>query len=630
MSPTNRGNLPFLPAKNARFHEKPGAILVADSDLDRRHAAERLLLGQGYAVMGARDAATALQIARGQTADIVLADAGLKALEALRDGLRGGDPQIPLIVLTSNPQEETEADDYLMRPYSNRALLTRVETHLRIARLCEEREDALERQVRQFHELLNQIPLGIFILDQNLRFREANRSAIESFGAAPGGLVDRVFADAVREIWTKPHVDEMVGILRRTLTTGELWAVRERAERRLNRQDAEYYEWRVDRLTLKDGAPGLVCCFRNVGERKRAEQNSHLLASIVESSEDAIVSRNLNGRIVSWNGGAERLFGYRTDEAIGQSIEMLIPPDCLQEESNIIERMKRGERVEHFETIRVRKDGRRIHVSLTVSPLRDSEERIVGASMVARDVTGRVRQEQELQQVNHALERANADLEHFAWSASHDLQEPLRMVSIYSELLRRKFTKQLGSTGEEYLGYTVLGAKRMENLLRNLRTYTHVSTLAAGPAEEVDSEAIFTRTLRNLAVAIEANEAKIECGALPKIRIYEFQLEQIFQNLLTNAIRYRTDAPPEIAVAAERHGGDWVFSVRDNGIGIEPKFHEQIFGVFKRLHGAAEYSGTGIGLAICQRAIERAGGRIWVESAPHAGSTFFFSVPAGA
>jgi PAS domain S-box-containing protein len=522
------------------------------------------------------------------------------------------------------------ADDYLVRPFSGRELLARVETHLRLARLCEEREDALERQVTQLHDLLSLIPMAVCILDQDLRLREANRTAMQSFCEIKRSLVGRPFAEVLREIWAQPHVDEIVGILRRTLATGEPWAVRERAEMRLNRGDTEYYEWNVDRMILADGAPGVICCFRNVGERKRAEQNSNLLSSIVESSEDAIVSKNLNGRILSWNRGAERVFGYRADEAIGQSIEMLIPPDRLQEEPQIIERMKRGERVEHFETVRVRKDGRRIHVSLTISPLRDSEGRIVGASKVARDVTARVRQEQELQRANRALERANADLQHFAWSASHDLQEPLRMVSIYSELLRRKFTGQLGSAADEYIGYTVLGAKRMENLLRNLRTYTHVSTVAATPAEEVDAEAIFSRTLQNLALAIEANGAKIECGALPKVRIYEFQLEQIFLNLIANAIRYRTDAPPEISVAAELRGADWVFSVRDNGIGIEPKFHDQIFGVFKRLHGAAEYSGTGMGLAICQRAIERAGGRIWVESALNRGSTFFFTVPAAA
>jgi PAS domain S-box-containing protein len=629
MSAINRGNPPFLPAGSAQSEEKPGAILLANSDSERRHAAECLLLGEGYDVAGVCDAAAALEAARSLNADIVLADAGLDGLDTLRDGLRGRDVQVPLILLTSNPDGDMDADDYLVRPFSDRELLARVATHLRIVRLRRERRDALGWKVRPFHELLNQIPLGICILDQHLRLREANRTAVECFGQTPGDPIGRPFADVVREIWTKPHVDEIVAILCRTLATGEPWAVRERAEMPLNRGDTEYYEWRVDRVVLADGAPGVVCSFRNVGERTRAEQNSNLLASIVESSGDAIVSKNLNGQILSWNHGAERIFGYRADEAIGQSIEILIPQDRLQEEPRIIERMKRGERIEHFETVRLRKDGRGIHVSLTISPLRDSEGRIVGASKVARDVTARVRQEQELQRANRALERANADLQHFAWSASHDLQEPLRMVSIYSELLRRKFTGQLGPTGDEYIGYTVVGAKRMENLLRNLRTYTNVSTLAA-PAEEVDATAIFTRTLRNLAVGIEANEAKIECGALPKIRIYEFQLEQIFLNLLANAIRYRTDAPPEITVAAERCGGDWVFSVRDNGIGIEPKFHEQIFGIFKRLHGAAEYSGTGMGLAICQRAIERAGGRIWVESALNQGATFFFTVPAAA
>lgn len=621
MSATNQSS--------AHYERTPGAILLADRDSDRRSAIERVLLGKGYSVTGVRDATAALKTARTRSADIVLADATLNGLDALRDGLRDSDVQIPLILLTSNPDVDM-ADDYLVRPFSERELLARVDTHLRMVRLCEERRGALERQVQHFHELLNEIPIAVCVLDQDLRLREANRTAIDSLGEMPAGLIGRPFAEVLREIWAQPYVDEMVGILRRTLATGKRWAVGERAEMRLNRGETEYYEWRVDRLALSDGAPGVVCCFRNVGERKRAEQNSSLLASIVESSEDALLSKNLSGRILSWNRGAERVFGYQAEEAIGQSIEMLIPPDRLQEEPRIIERMKRGERVEHFETVRVRKDGRRINVSLTISPLRDSEGRIVGASKVARDVTARVRQEQELQRANRALERANADLQHFAWSASHDLQEPLRMVSIYSELLRRKFSEQLGAAGEEYIGYTVLGAKRMENLLRNLRTYTHDSTLAQAPADEVDTDAIFSRTLQNLAVAIEANEAKIECGALPKVRIYEFQLEQIFLNLIANAIRYRTDAPPEIAVSAERQGGDWVFSVRDNGIGIEPKFHEQIFEVFKRLHGAAEYSGTGMGLAICQRAIERAGGRIWVESSPNEGSTFFFTVPAAA
>ncbi|HVW08566.1 MAG TPA: PAS domain S-box protein [Bryobacteraceae bacterium] len=623
--------MPFPPAERAQDERNTGVILLADSDASRCAALGQVLRRKGYAVRRVCDGATALDIVPDRTVDLVLADAGIPDLDQLREVLRGSgaQPGIPLVLLTSNVQEEIEADDYLVRPFSNRELMARVATHVRMSRLCADREETLKRQVRQFETLLTQIPMGIFIADSNFRVREANKVAIAAFGEIPGGLIGRDLSEVIRHVWQERYADEILAIFHHTVETGEAWAARERGERRRDSGLKEYFEWRVDRIPLADGGLGVVCYFRNVGERRRAEQNANLLASIVESSEDAIVSKNLNGRILSWNRGAEHVFGYSADEAVGQQIEMLIPPDRLQEEPHIITRMKRGERVEHFETVRLRKDGRRINVSLTISPLRDANGRIVGASKVARDVTARVRQEQELQRANRALERANADLQHFAWSASHDLQEPLRMVAIYSELLRRKFAGQLGATGDEYIGYTVLGAKRMENLLRNLRTYTHVSTLAA-PAEEVDTAAIFSRTLQNLAAAIEANGAKIECGTLPKVRIYEFQLEQIFLNLIANALRYRTDAVPEIAVAAERRGNDWLFSVRDNGIGIEPKFHDQIFGVFKRLHGAADYSGTGMGLAICQRAIERAGGRIWVESAPNRGSTFYFTVPAAA
>jgi light-regulated signal transduction histidine kinase (bacteriophytochrome) len=308
---------------------------------------------------------------------------------------------------------------------------------------------------------------------------------------------------------------------------------------------------------------------------------------------------------------------------------MLIPPDRLEEEPKILERLKRGERVEHFETIRVRKDGTYRNVSLTVSPVRTAGGRIAGASKVARDITEKVRQAEALQQANAALKRANADLQLFAYSASHDLQEPLRMVAIYSELLRKKFGGKLGPSGDEYIGYTVLGARRMESLLRDLRTYTQVSTMGKDPTEDIDAGAILQKTLLNLEVAIRDSGASISSTALPRVRMYEFQLEQVFQNLIGNAIGYRGDAPPRIYIAARRQGNDWLFSVQDNGIGIDPEFQDQIFGIFKRLHSAAEYSGTGMGLAICQRAIERAGGRIWVESTPGEGSTFYFTIPSG-
>ena len=351
------------------------------------------------------------------------------------------------------------------------------------------------------------------------------------------------------------------------------------------------------------------------------------LAAIVESSDDAIVSKDLNGVIQSWNGGAERLFGYSASEAIGNPITIIIPQDRLKEEPEILSRLQRGERIDHFETIRKSKSGSLLNISLTVSPVKDTAGRVIGASKVARDITERKRQEVALQAANAALMKSNADLQQFAYSASHDLQEPLRMVATYSELLKNDFGEKLGETGETYLSYALQGALRMEHLLSDLRAYVRVSASAQEPAEDNDSGAAVDRALTNLEAAIRENEASITRASLPAVRIHEFELELLFQNLIANAIRYRRVDPPQIHVMARSEGTNWLFSVQDNGIGIEPEYQEQIFGMFKRLHNATEYPGSGMGLAICQRIVERAGGKIWVESDPGRGSTFFFTIP---
>ncbi len=201
------------------------------------------------------------------------------------------------------------------------------------------------------------------------------------------------------------------------------------------------------------------------------------------------------------------------------------------------------------------------------------------------------------------------------------------MVAAYSQLLQKQFGGQLGEAGDKYIGYAVEGAMRMESLLAALRTYTQLSLSEKEPSEDVDAGAVLETALSNLKVAIQDSGASIKRTPLPHIRMYEFQLEQLFQNLIGNAIRYRGDEAPRISIAAIRQGEQWRFSVEDNGIGIEPQFQEQIFGIFKRLHSKSDYPGTGMGLAICQRIVERAGGRIWVESQPGKGSTFYFTVP---
>ncbi len=242
------------------------------------------------------------------------------------------------------------------------------------------------------------------------------------------------------------------------------------------------------------------------------------------------------------------------------------------------------------------------------------------------DITERKEAEAALARANQELVRANADLEQFGYSASHDLQEPLRNVMIYSELLARRYGSQLGPEALEILEYLKGGASRMEILIRDLLEYTQVRKVES--LEESDAIQAMADALANLANGIEESGAEITHGHLPRVAMHQVHLQQLLQNLIGNALKYRSQRTPRVAIEAKRRGAEWIFSVSDNGIGIDAQYRERIFGLFKRLHTAQEYSGTGIGLAICQRIVERYGGRIWVESEVGKGSTFFFTVPA--
>lgn len=523
---------------------------------------------------------------------------------------------------------------------------------------------------------------------------------------------------------------------------------------------------------------GTVLVFRDVTARRRAEETSRLLASIVESSDDAIISKDLHGIITSWNAGAERMLGYTSNEMIGRPISLIAPPDRVDEMPAMLERVKNGERIEHYETVRKSKAGALIGISLTVSPVRDAMGRIVGASKVARDITERKQAEErlhrsqeetreakdwlqttlasigdaviatdtqgsvtflnpvaasvtgwseedakgktldeifvianeetgasvespvtkalregsivglanhttltakdgrhtpiddsaapirdgagriigvvlvfrdvterkeaesalneslerarraarELQAANQALLRANEDLKQFAFAASHDLQEPLRMITSYSQLLIDGYRGQFDGEPGICVSFISRGTKRMRELLSDLLAYTQLTGADQAEVEWVDLNAVFQKALDNLASAIEECNAVIHRGDLPLVYGHSAHFLQLFQNLLGNAIKYRGENRAEVTVATVKDGRNWRVAVTDKGIGIAPEYHERIFGVFKRLHGK-RIPGTGIGLAICQRVVERYGGRIWVESEAAKGATFYFTVP---
>ena len=264
------------------------------------------------------------------------------------------------------------------------------------------------------------------------------------------------------------------------------------------------------------------------------------------------------------------------------------------------------------------------NVNLIERPVRpDTVQSSIRTALRARMRQYEIRSRQE------ALIQANADLEQFAHAASHDLREPLRSVGIYSELLARNYSTFLDERGNEYLNLITSGAKRMDALLSDLLVYAHASSFADDKFDPIPAARPLESALENLAGAIRESQAEITVGEMPDVKMRESHLSQIFQNLLGNAIKYRKDGnQPKIQLSAQRSAANWIFSIEDNGIGVPEPYKEAIFGIFKRLHSNSQYSGTGMGLAICQRIIERYRGRIWVESKPDQGSRFFFTIPA--
>src|SRR5258708_1847134 len=355
-----------------------------------------------------------------------------------------------------------------------------------------------------------------------------------------------------------------------------------------------------------------------------------LLAAIVESSDDAIISKDLDGVITSWNKGAEGIFGYTAEEAIGQPIAIIAAPESGDEMPHILERIRRGERVDHYETVRKAKDGRPVNISLTVSPIRDGAGRIVGASKVARDITEKKMTEEVMGKQADRLVRANADLQQFAYITSHDLQEPLRTISACTEMFLSKSGEKLDSDERQLLGYVSEAAHRLSTMIGDLLTYARAldEDLLFAP---VNIGEVVEWALNNLHLSIQSSDALISYDprSLPTVLGGKVALVQLFQNLVSNALKYRSAARPVVQIAATRRKTDCLFSVKDNRIGIAPAYQNRIFNLFQRLHASHEYPGTGIGLAVCQRIVRVHGGDIWVESAEGAGATFFFNLPAG-
>ncbi len=350
---------------------------------------------------------------------------------------------------------------------------------------------------------------------------------------------------------------------------------------------------------------------------------------IIETALDAFIEMDSDGLITDWNAQAETTFGWSRSEAIGQTLCQVIIPHRYREAHT------RGLRLflatgegpvlnKRIEIPALHRDGTEFPIELAISAIRWGERRLFSAFV--RDVTQQKRAQQELARKVEELARSNAELEQFAYVASHDLQEPLRMVASYTQLLARRYKGKLDANADEFIGFAVGGATRMQQLIQDLLSYSHVTTKGQS-FQLIDAKTACDNALENLQTLIKDSNAVVNVGPLPAVLADASQLMQLFQNLIGNAVKYGNERTPEIHVAAKPKGDQWVFSVQDNGIGIAPQYSERIFQMFQRLHTAKEYSGTGIGLAICRKIVERHGGKIWVEAQPGKGSTFVFTIP---
>jgi PAS domain S-box-containing protein len=274
----------------------------------------------------------------------------------------------------------------------------------------------------------------------------------------------------------------------------------------------------------------------------------------------------------------------------------------------------------------LRPDGKDMYVHSRMRVYKDVHGRSLKLLGVTQDITPQRQAQADLTSRAQELARSNAELEQFVYVASHDLQEPLRMVASYTELLARRYKEQLDSDADEFIAYAVDGANRMKRLIDDLLSYSRVGTRGKLP-QPTNSESAFRHAVANLSLAIEEKKAVVTSGDLPLVLADESQLIQLFQNLIANAIKFQSADLPTVHVSAEAQDHEWIFEVRDNGIGIDPEYFDRIFLIFQRLHKKDEYPGTGIGLAVCKRIVERHGGRIWVESSPGNGSAFYFTFP---
>ena len=673
-----------------------GFVLFADDNADMRLYVKRLLSAR-YEVEVAPHGLAALAKAQERRPDVILSDVMMPELDGfglLRELRRNPDLRdVPVILLSARAGEESRveglaegADDYLVKPFSARELMARVESVLQLARLRREAETSSQRRARQFETLLNQAPLGVYLVDADFRLAQVNPAARSVFGNSPG-LIGRDFGEVMRILWPRHFADQLVARFRHTLETGEPYETSDASENRLDRQAREYYEWRIDRITLPDGRYGVVCYFRDISERKWREANlsflarlsmdfaplatpEHVISIAAGALQKACGARRVVFMELNQEQGVSNVLGVSGEAGPAKTSYPLADlfSETLAEELRTCSvvavqdartdpRTSRAAWLQAWGTrallMAAHCTGSRPTFLALVS--RDAPGAWRGDELeLLEDVVARVcfrydraRAEQALAKARdelriHAvnLERTVAErtehlratvqeLEAFSYSIAHDMRAPLRAMQGFAAVLEEDFAQGLAPEAKQYLRRLAASAVRLDALIRDVLNYSKLARgeMVLARVEPQDLIKEIVESYPNL----RPTEIHLE-GSIPPVLANRAALTQVVSNLLGNAVKFVVrGVQPHVKVWGESTRGEWVrIWFEDNGIGIRREVQERIFHMFQRLNSPDDYEGTGIGLTIVRKAMERMGGKVGVESEPGMGSRFWIELKKSA
>jgi len=488
-------------------------------------------------------------------------------------------------------------------------------------------EEALRESEERFRQTFELATIGIAHIGLDRKFIRVNPRLCEILGYSEHELIGKTG----REI-SHPGDLDLINSQRPKLYAGEIDRVR--VEKRYVRKDGSIV-WVDFNMVVERDAAGKplreIAIYEDITARREAEEalrdSEERFRQTFELAASGIAHVSLEGRFMRVNRSLCEIFGYEAEELVGKGVrEISHPSDRGSTDAGRAAVLAGKVESVRLEKRYLRKDGETVWVDLAIALVRGPDGKPLYEIAIFDDITPRKDAEHALHQAHEELKRSNAELGQFAYVASHDLQEPLRMVSSYTQLLQRRYGDRFDGDAREFMAFIVDGAARMKQLIEDLLAYSRAGTRGR-EVHEVATDAPLRRALLNLKSAIDEAGASVSYAGLPTLEADELQLTQLFQNLIGNALKFRSASVPRITVSAKEKETEWEFGVQDNGIGIEPQYFERIFMVFQRLHNKGDYPGTGIGLAICKKVVERHGGRIWVESQPGQGATFYFTLP---